>query len=348
MIRYRRGNDIKVQFATPTDIAANTPFEAVLWTTKRSINIRATYDGETQYNCVVNGRNVTIATDNPPFADGVLLAEITYHITDAEMPDGVRNLRLPIELTNLNADFVIQGKVVKVNDIQPNENCAIYHAGSDIKVRIDLSIDGHAASPTDCPFEVRIWRENRADAIVAGWDGVETYGSVFLRDGHIIISADNPGWTTGQLKAEVTMYYPDGDMADFSQKVITPICLSPNNDGYTGEGGYAHEIVGLSAYDIAVKHGFVGTESEWLASLAAHGKSESRINIEPETSILHTAVFKRDTSELVVNGVRYFKGITYDENPIVGMDTYSNGLTLTDGLILLPTDIVVLSADFNI
>lgn len=348
MIRYRRGNDIKVQFTTPTDITATTPFEVVLWTTKRSTNIRATYDGETATNCVVNGRSVTIGFDNPPFADGVLLAEITYHIADIEMPDSVRNLRLPIELVNLNSEYVIQGSVIKVNDVIPNENCAIYHAGSDLKVRINLSIDGHEASPTDCPFEVRIWRENRAEAVVAGWDGVETYGSIFLRDGHIIVSADNPGWTTGQLKAEVTMYYPDGDMQDFSQKVVSPICLSPNNDGYTGEGGYAHEIVGLSAYDIAVKHGFVGTESEWLASLAAHGKTESRITIESETSVLHTAAFKRDTSELVVNGVRYFKGITYEEIPIVGMDSHSNGIEITDGLTLLPTDIVVLSADFTI
>jgi len=35
---------------------------------------------------------------------------------------------------------------------------------------------------------------------------------------------------------------------------------------------------GLSAYEIAVEHGFVGTEEEWLESLKASAVVEFRIN----------------------------------------------------------------------
>lgn len=36
---------------------------------------------------------------------------------------------------------------------------------------------------------------------------------------------------------------------------------------------------GLSAYQVAVKHGFAGTETEWLASLAAPAESSFDVDL---------------------------------------------------------------------
>lgn len=51
----------------------------------------------------------------------------------------------------------------------------------------------------------------------------------------------------------------------------------PRLEGYTGKvgnGGYPYSwiagTIGESAYEIAVKHGFEGTEEEWLASLSPY------------------------------------------------------------------------------
>lgn len=37
--------------------------------------------------------------------------------------------------------------------------------------------------------------------------------------------------------------------------------------GKTSSGGLAVDVSGMSAYDVAVSNGFVGSEAAWLASL---------------------------------------------------------------------------------
>lgn len=51
---------------------------------------------------------------------------------------------------------------------------------------------------------------------------------------------------------------------------------------------------GLSAYDIAVKHGFVGTELQWLASLKGESGIGVKVQLNPTTGDLET---KRDDDD---------------------------------------------------
>jgi hypothetical protein len=65
---------------------------------------------------------------------------------------------------------------------------------------------------------------------------------------------------------QIFFVYSDGDKVDVTNILIPAIHHSPRVVR-SGGGGGADGADGLSAYQIAKKHGFVGTEPEWLESL---------------------------------------------------------------------------------
>lgn len=72
----------------------------------------------------------------------------------------------------------------------------------------------------------------------------------------------------------LTLHYSDNTHVDFTdlfiplvRDIVSPLIRSRAYNAGSGAGGYGGGSPGLSAYDIAVRNGFLGTESQWLQSL---------------------------------------------------------------------------------
>ena len=114
------------------------------------------------------------------------------------------------------------------------------------------------------------WQENGAERLT------DTINTTLLND-IIRLATDAPEAATGEYpapdlvatKSWVNSKQASADAAGFvllgtdepvSGKSVRPV-------GKSSSGGLAVDVSGLSAYDIAVANGFVGTEAAWLASL---------------------------------------------------------------------------------
>lgn len=208
-----------------------------------------------------------------------------------------------------------------------------YKPGDDLKVKIRLRLDGADVDPLSVPFDVRLWTNSKATAVKAGWDGESFYGGCSVAGGAVQVVADsNPKWWEGVLHGEAVLHYPDSEMPDKSFDRLAEIVF----EGYdAGEivGTVDHVVYGLSAYDLAVRQGYVGTLQEWLASL--HGKAGADAAIVSETydadgnSIITWADGK---TTVVKRGRKGDDGYT----PIKGVD-YFDGKDGADGGILFPS-----------
>lgn len=145
-----------------------------------------------------------------------------------------------------------------------------HNAGDDLKVRLQMRIGGLEVSPKEVPWEALVWVGSRQMGVRGGWDGEKATGAATVNDEYALISADAPEIGSGSLKCEIELRYPDAQQPDRDMKVTKSVELMPWEDAdVDGEatGWVDHTVVGLGAYDEAVKRGFVGTVEEWLASL---------------------------------------------------------------------------------
>jgi hypothetical protein len=143
------------------------------------------------------------------------------------------------------------------------------------------------------PFRFRYWAAAPSRFFEASFDGTNYQNCRLDDNGDLIIGFDNHNMGCGTLMVARTYYLNNQDFADgVCDEAIppTPVVIEEvDGQGLTqkftlrlalsGETAidatsvvlpyYAKGDPGESAYQIAVEHGYVGTEEEWLASL--HG-----------------------------------------------------------------------------
>ena len=133
----------------------------------------------------------------------------------------------------------------------------------------------------------------------------ETYNRVLGTDGlSCLLPAE---LHAGSVKMSVFGY--DAENTEGLRATTVPITLNIRQSGFVGDDDppipptpdlYAqllkkiedaeHGLDGKSAYEIAVEHGFVGTESEWLASLKGEPGETPDMSEYPKTSEVTTIV----------------------------------------------------------
>lgn len=114
--------------------------------------------------------------------------------------------------------------------------------------------------------------------VIASFDGQTWKNCEKLDDKHILVFFDQHHFGLGSLKCELTYYIDNERYADGNKKVSIPL-----ETNIVLVDGPSDEVItdlvmqvspnyqrGLSAFEIAQKYGFEGTEEEWLLSLRAN------------------------------------------------------------------------------
>ena len=210
--------------------------------------------------------------------------------------------------------------------------------------KTDFTITERSEAGYGVPFRFRYWTGSPSRAFVASFDG-QTYTNCHLdNDGNLVIGFDDQRMGLGMLMVERTYYLNDQNYAsgvcdeyiaprpvvieeedEQGQPVYFNLQLSLQGDASinavsTIEPYWAKGDPGKSAYEIAVEHGYVGTEEEWLASL--HGATGAQgpqgpqgpqgepgvsggmlfpvMNFDPETGVLTISGLEQE-----IDRVRY-------------------------------------------
>ena len=133
------------------------------------------------------------------------------------------------------------------------------------------------------------------------------------------------------VHGKISVLYSDDSATDFTdlltpivQKIAQPLINSRVSRNNVGAGGYGGGSPGLSAYDIAVKNGFVGTEQDWLDSLSGSyvPPQDGTIIYDANNNItdivvgLNTTTINRDSNNLIVSITKsnYIKEFIRDLN----------------------------------
>lgn len=152
-----------------------------------------------------------------------------------------------------------------------NNRKPVYHTGQDIKLKLAIKNGGTQISPTLYHWQLKVWVGISNKYVTAGYDGAGFYGGASARDNFILVSIDSPEWVAGPLNTEMTLFIPDGEMPDGERTEKYPIIFEAFKGIESCEniilGTIATEMIGRDAYQIAVAHGYEGTEEEWLDSL---------------------------------------------------------------------------------
>jgi len=159
--------------------------------------------------------------------------------------------------------------------------------------KTDFTITEKSEAGYGVPFRFKYYTDAPSRAFVASFDGQEYHNCHLDDDGNLVIGFDDQKMGLGILKVERTYYLNDQNYAsgvcdeyiapkpvvieeldDQGQPVYFNLQLSLQGDASinavsTIKPYWAKGDPGKSAYEIAVEHGYVGTEDEWLASL--HG-----------------------------------------------------------------------------
>jgi len=159
--------------------------------------------------------------------------------------------------------------------------------------KTDFTITEKSEAGYGVPFRFKYFTGAPSRAFVASFDGQEYHNCRLDDDGNLVIGFDDQKMGLGILKVERTYYLNDANYAsgvcdeyiapkpvvieeldDQGQPVYFNLQLALQGDASinavsTIEPYWAKGDPGESAYQIAVDHGYVGTEEEWLQSL--HG-----------------------------------------------------------------------------
>ena len=161
----------------------------------------------------------------------------------------------------------------------------------DIFYKTDFVLKEQSEVGYSVPFRFKYWAAAPSRFFEASFDGTNFPNCRLDDNGDLIIGFDNHNMGCGTLMVARTYYLNNQDFADgVCDEAIppTPVVIE-EEDGQgvmqkftirlalTGETAidatsvvlpyYAKGDPGESAYQIAVDHGFVGTEDEWLQSL---------------------------------------------------------------------------------
>ena len=159
--------------------------------------------------------------------------------------------------------------------------------------KTDFTITEKSEAGYGVPFRFKYFTGAPSRAFVASFDGQEYHNCHLDENDNLVIGFDDQHMGLGILMVERTYYLNDANYAsgvcdewiapkpvvieeedDQQQVVKFNLQLSLQGDASinavsTIEPYWAKGDPGESAYQIAVDHGYVGTEEEWLASL--HG-----------------------------------------------------------------------------
>lgn len=159
--------------------------------------------------------------------------------------------------------------------------------------KTDFTITERSEAGYGVPFRFKYFTGAPSRAFVASFDGQEYHNCHLDENDNLVIGFDDQKMGLGILMVERTYYLNDANYAsgvcdewiapkpvvieeedDQQQVVKFNLQLSLQGDASinavsTIEPYWAKGDPGESAYQIAVDHGYVGTEEEWLASL--HG-----------------------------------------------------------------------------
>lgn len=157
--------------------------------------------------------------------------------------------------------------------------------------KTDFTITERSEAGYGVPFRFKYYTGAPSRAFVASFDGKEYHNCHLDDDDNLVIGFDDQHMGLGILMVERTYYLNDANYAsgvcdewiapkpvvieeedDQGQVVKFNLQLSLQGDASinaisTIEPYWAKGDPGKSAYEIAVEHGFVGTEEEWLESL---------------------------------------------------------------------------------
>lgn len=163
----------------------------------------------------------------------------------------------------------------------------------DIFYKTDFVLKEQSEVGYSVPFRFKYWAAAPSRFFEANFDGTNYQNCRLDDNGDLIIGFDNHNMGCGTLMVARTYYLNNQDFADgVCDEVIppTPVVIEEvDGQGVTqkftvrlalsGETAidatsvvlpyYAKGDPGKSAYEIAVEHGYQGTEEEWIASL--HG-----------------------------------------------------------------------------
>lgn len=89
-----------------------------------------------------------------------------------------------------------------------------------------------------------------------------------------------------------------GDQGDVGPPGVKGNDGSPGTNGENGNAGVNGEN-GLSAYEIAVQDGFIGTEEEWLLSLSANNPNDYGLVNLDYRSVSETVNFSDDFGSII-------------------------------------------------
>ena len=159
--------------------------------------------------------------------------------------------------------------------------------------KTDFTITERSEAGYGVPFRFKYFTGAPSRAFVASFDGQEYHNCHLDENDNLVIGFDDQHMGLGILMVERTYYLNDANYAsgvcdewiapkpvvieeedDQGQVVKFNLQLSLQGDASinavsTIEPYWAKGDPGESAYEIAVEHGYVGTEEEWLQSL--HG-----------------------------------------------------------------------------
>ncbi|MCP9209656.1 hypothetical protein [Streptomyces cucumeris] len=158
--------------------------------------------------------------------------------------------------------------------------------------RVDLGADGRFAEDVVCtdaagvlPAEGRLWRLRQ---YVGGSWSMQLL-AVPIGDGAPLDIADFPS-----VDVEGVDYVPvPGPPGPPGATGMAGEAGAPGSSGQDGTDGAPGED-GASAYEIAVAHGYIGTEEEWLASLAGSGGLVQSVNDKQGVVVLGAADVEAD------------------------------------------------------
>lgn len=212
----------------------------------------------------------------------------------------------------------------------------IYKAGDDLKLKVRIEHDGEVCDAGAVPFEIEVRTEWPEPVLRAGWDGERCWGGCKLKGEWAVVRWDAPGLRSGALYGKITFMYPDGDMADGVRRETVEIdmrsCVRLWFGKTSVEGVVEHDaVVGRSAYQIAVAHGFEGSEEEWLESLSGADKSERLTELgvdEGEGKWWSWEKWKKGSSAVWVNGLRQWAGEDYEELEAEGEEGLCDGIRI--------------------
>lgn len=152
----------------------------------------------------------------------------------------------------------------------------IRHINVDSDFKVLLSFK-NGNIPTH-PWQIVLYTSN-TDAFnmySSGFDGNAYHKCIPVDDSSILVMVDSHRLRSGTLQYKLIANIPDADFSDGVMDVVTPgntsVCLwdGPSDDYKLPiwmEAILAQFLRGESAYEVAVRNGFVGSEAEWLESL---------------------------------------------------------------------------------